>query len=320
MDVDTPPRPVPALADLPPSATASTIPFNLEKSTAPPPSAADAHPLEFDATAFEATKAFGVEEGEHSADDDGNKLLTFLGRFRGESGTGTEPRRRRAAAAQGGRRKAAAHHDDDDEEDEPRSRGLMGMLSGGRAVSGSEFSFQVHHHHGASGASQTGPDGDFAAAVPGWFHSQTPYTLLGCDFSWRFPAPRLKLTRRTAQVSSIRLAHPPRGPVPVHLAPLPLHPLHGRAGPSFVALARDQRRDPPVRQGVRRQQLCAQNAHARPGPTVCRLGGVHGPRCDRRWQDARRRRDARRGRQRLRRRHLVQDDGAFARTIYWRSV
>lgn len=182
MDVDTPPRPVSALSDLPPSATTSTLPYPLQKSTAPPSSAAaaDAHPLDFDAAAFEPTKAFGVEEDDTSRDvDSRDRSLSFVGGFRGETAAGTEPRRRRAAPAQGGRRRAASFNDPDDEGESSRRGGIMGMLSGGQGVSGSEFSFQVHHHHGASGASQGGPDGGFSLAPGSWFHNQTPYTLLG---------------------------------------------------------------------------------------------------------------------------------------------
>ncbi|KAK4701837.1 hypothetical protein P7C70_g4389, partial [Phenoliferia sp. Uapishka_3] len=184
MDVDTPPRPQqPPLSNLPPSATTSTIPL--------PPSAAQSPPtptdhLDFDSSTFEPTAAFGVEEehGEHSAaggsTEDGDKSLTLISGFKGESGHASADVRRRRGTQAGARRKQESDsrdREEDEQVDDDVQGGVMGILKskmGG--MKGSEFNFQVHHHHGAGGA-LAGFDNESAPSR--WFHSQTPYTLLG---------------------------------------------------------------------------------------------------------------------------------------------
>ncbi|KAM0753304.1 hypothetical protein T439DRAFT_195282 [Meredithblackwellia eburnea MCA 4105] len=197
MDVDTPPRHV--LGELPPSATepssnqfhfnsSDTLTSTSDNSALPGPNSSP-H-LDFDAASFEPAKAFGMEEDHVSTDDkvgDDGKALTVVSGLKKQEGS-TEARRRRGGATTGAsaRRKVSpAFADEEVEEDDEihsdggrgkSGGGFMGMLSNaGRAGSSSEFSFQVHHHHAASAS---GAEGSYHTP-PGWFHNQTPYTLLG---------------------------------------------------------------------------------------------------------------------------------------------
>lgn len=175
MDVDTPPRP-----SFPPSATATTNPFHF---AAPPPAAEEILPdghLTFDSSNFDPKDAFGLSGAEVDAEQeagdesmlDGEKeehatssALSVIGagdsrRRKGGVGAGAASRRDRSPER---RRKTTV--DDEDRDGE-------GAVLGGRRMQGSEFSFQVHHHHAG--------DGGTATPLPErWLNSNTPYVLLG---------------------------------------------------------------------------------------------------------------------------------------------
>lgn len=173
MDVDTPPRP-----SFPPSATATTNPFHF---AAPPPASEETLPdghLAFDSSNFDPKDAFGLSgaDAEQEAGDesmlDGEKeeeatssALSVIGagesrRRKGGAGAGAASRRDRSPER---RRRATGEDEDQDGE---------GIVLGGRRIQGSEFSFQVHHHHAGEGGAAT-------PLPERWLNSNTPYTLLG---------------------------------------------------------------------------------------------------------------------------------------------
>lgn len=193
MDVDTPPRP-----SFPASATATTNPFHFAQPSDAPTSTL--HSLEFDSNKFVPEEAFGLDdsmrEGDGGDDDveeeQGKGIVAVL-----SGGGGNESRRRRGGGGKkesggGGRRRSVELVDDSEEEDEEEGddRGMGLGLGGGpstnevrRRMKSSDFSFQVHHHHGPSGS-----EGGFAPTLPErWLNSNTPYTLLGYALPSRIP-------------------------------------------------------------------------------------------------------------------------------------
>lgn len=175
MDVDTPPRP-----SFPASAIATSNPFHFA-----PPSLAteEAMPtrLDFDTSKFDAEDAFGLNEAdaegttrgdesmrdaEHEDDRGRSSALSIIKgesrRRRGGGGVAPSSGRDRSSDARPGSKGEEREEEDEDE----------GMMLGGRKMKGSEFSFQVHHHHAGEGA--------LVGAVPErWLNSNTPYILLG---------------------------------------------------------------------------------------------------------------------------------------------
>lgn len=181
MDVDTPPRP-----SFPPSATATSNPFHF----APPPPATertlpDGH-LDFDTAQFDPKDAFGLSEAEVELDQSVVGDDSMLDGEQEEQATssalsviaGGDSRRRRGGGASAGssrrersseRRRGSKGEDGDEQETDGR-----GAMLGGRRMQGSEFSFQVHHHHAGEG------QGGAATPLPErWLNSNTPYVLLG---------------------------------------------------------------------------------------------------------------------------------------------
>lgn len=167
MDVDTPPRPTPAF---PSTATATTNPFHFAPPPSPPAAAAEPH-LSFDPESFSPKKAFGLDTTRAplpSEVEESTALASFVGGFQGETRRRRGSRRDRSPE----RRHASALEEEEE--------GVMGGLGAGSAEIGrrmgsSEFSFQVHHHHGALGSE--GAPG--AAAPERWLNKSTPYVLLG---------------------------------------------------------------------------------------------------------------------------------------------
>lgn len=175
MDVDTPPRP-----SFPPSATATTNPFHF---AAPPPTSEDTLPdghLDFDSSSFDPKDAFGLNGVEVDAEQEAGDQSMLNGETEEEATSsalsvigGGESRRRKGGAGAGAasrrdrspeRRRRTSGGDEDEEGD--------GVILGGRKMKGSEFSFQVHHHHAGEGGAAT-------PLPERWLNSNTPYVLLG---------------------------------------------------------------------------------------------------------------------------------------------
>lgn len=190
MDVDTPPRASPAaIPPFPPSTTTTSNPFHF--APLPPLRSAEVHEpqLSFDPEAFSPTEAFGLDrkagvvsgegeplgEGREEEDKENDMSLTLASGFMGEEGG--EARRRRAGAGRRARSPERRKAREDKDDEDSALGGMMGNTAGtGRRVgSSSDFSFQVHHHHGASATD----GGAFASAPERWLDSKTPYTLLG---------------------------------------------------------------------------------------------------------------------------------------------
>lgn len=177
MDVDTPPR-----VSFPASATRTADPFGFADSSGTTLNVQSAPPsglgqLHFDASEFDAREALGVQSGsdgrskpdqrKRDGDDkeNENQALTLLDtngpRRRRPATTNRKdksPDRRQASRPEP---QAEAHDEEDDE----------GMQINGRKLKGSDFSFQVHHHHA--------PDLRPPSAPEQFLNSNKPYVLLG---------------------------------------------------------------------------------------------------------------------------------------------
>jgi len=175
MDVDTPPRP-----SFPPSATATTNPFHFAN---PPPASEETLPdghLAFDSSNFDPKDAFGLSGAEVDAEQEAGDESMLYGEKEEEATSsalsligGGDSRRRKGVAGAGGasrrdrspeRRRRPAGEEEEQEGE--------GIVLGGRRLKGSEFSFQVHHHHAGEGGAAT-------PLPERWLNSSTPYTLLG---------------------------------------------------------------------------------------------------------------------------------------------
>ncbi|KAM0787736.1 hypothetical protein ACM66B_003793 [Microbotryomycetes sp. NB124-2] len=176
MDVDTPPR-----VSFPSAATATDDPFRFTDKRQSGQRSVETQQdtggdMSFSAEEFDAPNAFGLpsEAGnakEGSRDDDkenekvADRALTVL--------DGNGVRRRRSAAATTKSKSAAPARQvaTDREEADAFDGEDEGIMVGGKKLKGSEFSFQVHHHHAPQHAAQTKTehvlDGD------------APYVLLG---------------------------------------------------------------------------------------------------------------------------------------------
>lgn len=212
MDVDTPPRPTPAIPSFPSTATATSNPFHFAPPPSPPAAAPEPH-LSFDPESFSPKKAFGLATKRAplaaEAEEEDSKALTFLGGFHGEGG---EARRRRGSRRERSPERRHARALEEEEEEEDDVGGMMGELGVGgaggmgRRLGSSEFSFQVHHHHGTSGS-----EGAPGAAPPErWLNRSTPYVLLGYALSlsrrrWRTRKANHRHARSYLQFASLAL-------------------------------------------------------------------------------------------------------------------
>lgn len=194
MDVDTPPPAtrIPA-PTFPPDSTATSNPFHFSHTT--PIEITEILPdstkLSFNPDFFDPEEAFGlaevsmsdaqveIEEENEEEEETQERSLVYAGRSETKS-NGTEHRRRKGIKkdrSPDGRRRN--HTNDYDEDGEGGNSSAMGMglpssILGGRNPSNSEFSFQVHHHHGSS------TDPNIPLVLPErWLNRNTPYVLLG---------------------------------------------------------------------------------------------------------------------------------------------
>ena len=186
MDVDTPPR-----ASFPASATATSNPFHFAE---PSVTHGVAKPaigiLDFDANAFDAKEAFGLDETASTqdathADADVSTIMVEEEHEEAVSRTsgaltvlnGGEARRRRTGATGSKKdksptkRRSSRTYDTDDDDDDEETVQSAAVGAKGRKPPASDFSFQVHHHHA--------PDTTGEVAPERWLNSNTPHTLLG---------------------------------------------------------------------------------------------------------------------------------------------
>ncbi|GAA5946944.1 hypothetical protein JCM3775_003935 [Rhodotorula graminis] len=190
MDVDTPPRPA---VSFPPSATAPASDTFRFAPPAPPSLSEAPHEPAFDVEAFKPKEAFGLQDDEGEgdvsmaaadADEDGvpaDKEMHLPVAVLGESGA------RRRKGGRGARRRSVDDSGASDDEVERHGHehdgdgGFLGVLqtTAGRRKGDTQFSFQVHHHHGAAGHAVGGYGSPEGQQPERWMRKSTPYVLLG---------------------------------------------------------------------------------------------------------------------------------------------
>lgn len=187
MDVDTPPRPA---VSFPPSATAPAS--DTFRFAPPAPSSLGEAPHEpaFDAEAFKPKEAFGLQDDEGEGDvsmaagdvDEADvpacKEVDLPVAVLGGSG----PRRRKGGRSARRRSMTDESGASDDEVGQNGDGGFLGVLqsTAGRRKGDTQFSFQVHHHHGAGGHVTGGYGSPQGQQPERWMRKSTPYVLLGC--------------------------------------------------------------------------------------------------------------------------------------------
>lgn len=193
MDVDTPPPTSrSAVPTFSPASTATSNPFHFSHTTPIEPTEIplDSTKLSFNPELFDPEEAFGLAEvsmSDAQVDLDGEEAeeiqersLVYAGRSETKSST-TERRRKgvkKDKSPDSSRRNHSHDYDEDIVGEDTSAMGMgMGLPSnilGGRNPSNSEFSFQVHHHHGSS------TDPNIPVVLPErWLNRNTPYVLLG---------------------------------------------------------------------------------------------------------------------------------------------
>ena len=239
MDVDTPPRPTPFTeqdCQPPPNSfhfTADPLPPSHHDETTP-----------FDTEQLLPPDAFSLAPDTPTPGP--STLLSTVSQAQ-------EGRRRRWGRRDKSPDRSTASNPSLDDRDDDGDNDRVGAMDGvvGNRMRNGEFSFQVHHHHGASSEDRSLPLR--TSPVDTGSNKNTPYVLLGSVFASHDSQRNTDFLNEQLPPLCLPLPAPP----PLRLASpaIPLHSQNRRPTTTLRPNARTPLRNPRLRQSVRRQQL-----------------------------------------------------------------